>query len=223
MQTAMTQGVIFDMDGVLVDSAAAHHQSWQVLAARRGLSVSAERFQQTFGRPGRDIIRIIWGESIGDEEVAQIDADKEVIYRELITGRVPLMPGCQAVLESLHAAGLALAVATSGPPENLDLVLREGGMTGYFAATVHGFDIRHGKPAPDCFLLAARRIGLPPACCVVVEDAPVGIQAAVAAGMSVVALRGTWLPEPLLAAGAACTVQSLEEIRPALIERLYRP
>jgi beta-phosphoglucomutase-like phosphatase (HAD superfamily) len=96
-------------------------------------------------------------------------------------------------------------------------------MTGYFAATVHGFDIRHGKPAPDCFLLAARRIGLPPACCVVVEDAPVGIQAAVAAGMSVVALRGTRLPEPLLAAGAACTVQSLEEIRPALIERLYRP
>ena len=52
-----------------------------------------------------------------------------MIYRELITGRVPLMPGCQAVLESLHAAGLALAVATSGPPENLDLVLREGGMT----------------------------------------------------------------------------------------------
>ena len=216
----MSQGVIFDMDGVLVDSAAAHHQSWQVLAARGGLDVSAERFRQVFGRPSRDIIQIIWGGSISEQQVGRLDAEKEAIYRELIAGRVPLMPGCCALLESLHAAGLALAVATSGPPENLDLVLREGGMAGYFAATVHGFDIQHGKPAPDCFLLAARRIGLPPACCVVVEDAPVGIQAAVAAGMSVVALCGTQPPEPLLEAGAACTVRSLDEIRPALITRL---
>jgi beta-phosphoglucomutase len=216
----MSQGVIFDMDGVLVDSAAAHHQSWQVLAARGGIDVSAECFQQAFGRPSRDIIRIIWGESIGEQQVGRLDAEKEAIYRELITGRVPLMPGCHAALESLHAAGLALAVATSGPPENLDLVLREGGMAGYFAATVHGFDIRHGKPAPDCFLLAARRIGLPTECCVVVEDAAVGVQAAVAAGMRVVALCGTRSPEPLLEAGAACTARNLDEIRPALIERL---
>jgi beta-phosphoglucomutase-like phosphatase (HAD superfamily) len=255
----MPIGVIFDMDGVLVDSGPAHHQSWQILARRHGREVSAERFATTFGRPSRDIIRVIWGDSVSDEEVARLDADKEAIYRELIRGRVPLMPGCRETLAALHAAGLRLAVATSGPPENLKLVLREGGLGTYFAvqhttgdvasgpragrevlscgrrfgkptagaepgryemATVHGFDIARGKPAPDCFLLAATRLGLAPAECVVVEDAPVGIEAGLAAGMPVIALAGTHPVAVLIAAGAARVVKRLDEITPELVRQV---
>ncbi len=159
-------GVIFDMDGVLVDSGPAHHQSWQALADKCGVEVSAERFHSTFGRLSRDIIRIIWGESLSDDAVRQLDDEKEAIYRDLIGSHVPLMPGCRRTLEVLRKAGFRLAVATSAPPENLDLVLSQGLIASCFDAEVHGFEIAEGKPAPDCFLLAAERLGVSPAECV---------------------------------------------------------
>ena len=215
------QGVIFDMDGVLVDSGRAHHESWRALARRFGIEISEERFRASFGQPSRDIIRLIWGDA-SDDDVRRYDAEKEAIYRNLIRGRVPLMPGCRELLTRLRAAGLVLAVATSGPPENLELVLRAGGLADDFAATVHGFDIQHGKPAPDCFLLAAERIGLPPASCGVVEDAPVGVRAGVAAGMKVIGLAGTHPPAPLAAAGAAQVVAHLDEITPETVLALLR-
>ena len=216
----MPSAVIFDMDGVLVDSGAAHHESWQRVTRERGMQVSRERFNETFGRPSPDIIRIIWGDHVSPEEVERISDDKERIYRKIVTGNLPLMPGCAALLGRLHAAGLTLAVATSGPKENLDLVLREGEIEAYFAATVTGFEIAHGKPAPDCFQLAAQRIGRSPDECVVVEDAPVGVRAGVAAGMKVIGLAGTHAPEPLWEAGAARVVTTLTDITPEMIESL---
>lgn len=219
----MSYGVIFDMDGVLVDSGPAHHQSWQRLAAKHGIDVPAERFQQTFGRPSRDIIRIIWGERVSDQEIQQLDEEKETLYRELISEHIPLMPGCRKTLERLQKADVRIAVATSGPPENIELVLSEGLIANYFDATVDGFEIAAGKPAPDCFLLAADRLELPAASCVVVEDAPVGIQAATAAGMKTIALIGTHPAAVLQTAGAARVVQKLEEITPALVAQLAVP
>jgi beta-phosphoglucomutase len=216
----MIEGVIFDMDGVLVDSGPAHHQSWQQVARRHGINVTAERFQQTFGRPSRDIIRILWGENVSDDQIRRIDGQKEAAYRELIRDRVPLMPGCRELLERLRKAGFHLAVATSGPPENLDLVISDGLIANFFAAEVHGFEIAVGKPAPDCFLLAADRLQLPPASCVVIEDAPVGIQAALAAHMKPIALAGTHPPEVLKEAGAACVVHHLDEITPETMRAL---
>jgi beta-phosphoglucomutase len=216
----MPNGVIFDMDGVLVDSGPAHHQSWQRLAAKHDIEVPAERFQQTFGRPSRDIIRLLWGERVSDAEIQQLDEEKESLYRELISERIPLMPGCRKTLERLQKANLALAVATSGPPENLELVLSEGLIANYFDATVDGFEIAAGKPAPDCFLLAADRLELPPASCLVVEDAPVGIQAATAAGIKAIGLVGTHPAETLKSAGAVQVVQRLDEITPALVAQL---
>lgn len=218
----MPDGVIFDMDGVLVDSGAAHHESWQVVARRHGIDVSAERFNQTFGRPSRDIIRIVWGADVTDEQIDEIDGEKEAAYRDLVRGNIPLMPGCRDVLASLKDAGYALAVGTSGPPENVDLVLADGGIGDFFAARVHGFDIEHGKPAPDCFLLAAERLGQTPAQCVVIEDAPVGVQAGVAAGMRVIALVGTHPADPLRDAGALRVVERLGDVTPALIARVLR-
>lgn len=215
----MIKGVIFDMDGVLVDSGAAHAESWRVVARQDGVDVSDEEFRRTFGRPSRDIVRMLWGADATDADIARIDEQKERAYRELIAGRVPLMPGSSTVLTALRSAGYVLGVATSGPRENLELVLREGGLAEYFAATVNGFDIEHGKPAPDCFLLAAERCGLNPADCVVVEDAPVGVQAAVAAGMTVIGLTGTHPRAKLRDAGAAVVIDDLSQLTPATLER----
>lgn len=214
-------GVLFDMDGVLVASGPAHSASWRVLARRHGLTISDALFRDTFGKPSRDIIRQIWGADTPDEQIRRLDEEKEAVYRELVRGMVPLTIGVRELLDTLARAAIPLAVATSGPPENVALVLEETGIGPYFRATVHGFDIRRGKPAPDCFLLAAERIGLPPQACVVVEDAPVGIEAGLAAGCRVVALVGTHPAERLRAAGAHDVVCELREITRDRLKALF--
>lgn len=218
----MRQGVIFDMDGVLVDSGPPHAASWRALAAKHGLHMSEEDFAETFGQTSRDIIRRFWGAGLGADETRRIDAEKEALYRESIRGRIPMMADVHEMLHALRNSGLALAVASSGPPENIALVLEEGGLSAYFDAVVTGSDVEHGKPAPDCFLLAARRADLPPAQAIVVEDAPAGIQAARAAGMRAIGLSGTHTGLRLLSAGALLTVERLSQITPELIRDAFK-
>lgn len=216
------KGVIFDIDGVIVASGPAHRASWKAVARKYGFDLPDAVFTDTFGRPSRDIIRMIWGADVTNEQIHEIDTVKERIYRDLVTGMLPLTIGTRETLRGLLDAGYTLAVATSGPPENLELVIREGRLAGIFASLVHGFDVKHGKPAPDCFLLAAERAGLTPTACVVVEDAPVGIAAATAAGMVAIGLVGTHPHERLRDAGAAMTVERMAEITPELAEKLIQ-
>lgn len=215
-----TPGVIFDMDGVLVASGPAHAASWRMVAKRDGIAISDADFLKHFGRPSRDIIRLTWGDSVSDADVWRIDAAKEAAYRELIRGMVPLTIGARETLSVLKSAGLPLAIGTSGPRENVELVLHESRLTGLFDAIVTGDDIQRGKPAPDCFLRAAEKLESTPDRCIVVEDAPVGVQAARAAGMKCVGFIGTHPAERLHDAGADAIVAKLPEITPALIHRL---
>lgn len=212
--------VIFDVDGVLVASGHAHAASWRALARESGVAFTDEQFRATFGQTSRDIIRSLWGPKPTDARIKQLDDEKEALYRELITGMVPLTIGAREALRALADDGLVLAVATSGPRANLDLVLGETGLAPLFAATVTGDDIEHGKPAPDCFLMAADRIGLPPARCVVVEDAPAGIRAATAAGMPTIGFVGTHLADTLRDEGAARVVQRMADITPPTVRGL---
>jgi len=218
----MKPAVIFDMDGVLVASGPAHAASWKLVARKHGLSVSDDDFRRTFGRPSRDIIRILWSAQPSDDEIRGIDDEKEATYRELVRGMVPLTIGAREVLHGLRSAGHALALATSGPRENVDLVLDETGLRPQFAAIVTGFDVRHGKPAPDCFTLAAERLGRQPAECVVIEDAPVGVEAGRAAEMTVIGFAGEHPAERLRQAGAHAVVERLGELTPELISTLAR-
>ncbi len=211
-------GVIFDMDGVLVDSRDAHLQSWRILAAQRHETVTDEQFSATFGRTSRDIIHVLFG--VNDpEEVRLLDDRKEAIYRDLIRGAVPVMPGAIELLRQLHAAGFRLAVGSSGPPENVDLVWNELGLTRFMSARVTGADVHHGKPDPEVFLRAAQKLDLAPQACAVVEDAPVGVEAARRAGMKAVALTGTH-PAAALAT-ADCLVDRLGALSPSLIRGLF--
>ena len=218
----MPQGVIFDMDGVLVASGPAHSHSWRMLAKKHGIELTEAQFKESFGKPSRDIVREIWGQDVSDEDVRRIDEEKEAVYREIITGRAPLTIGVRETLARLQEAGFVLAVGTSGPPENVELVLGETRLTSAFAATVNGFDVKHGKPAPDIFQLAAERAGLQPTDCVVVEDAPVGVAAALAAGMKVIGYVGTHPAETLRDAGVHIVVNELPDITPELVRGLLR-
>lgn len=206
------RAVIFDMDGVIVASGRLHAESWRLLARKRRQVVTDEQFRGSFGQTNREIIRAWWGASLPDAAVAELDHEKERIYRELIAGVVPLTVGVREALWRLQEAGFRLGLGTSGPRANVDLVLDECGMRGFFSAIATGDDVQRGKPAPDIFLLAARTLQTDPAHCTVIEDAPVGISAALAADMRAIGFVGTYPPEALLGAGAHDVVSGMSEL-----------
>jgi beta-phosphoglucomutase len=179
--------VIFDVDGVLVDSYDAHLLSWQMLAAETGTILDERDFAATFGQTSRDIIARFW--SIHDpEQIQRLDDRKESLYRDIVSRDFPAMDGAVELIDALTAAGFRLAMGSSGPPENIELALDGLNRRAAFAAVVSGRDVRRGKPDPEVFLVAAKRLGIEPVRCVVIEDAPQGIQAARAACMGSVAL-----------------------------------
>jgi len=234
--------VIFDMDGVLVDTYHAHYRSWRAVAEAEGFPFSEEDFARTFGRTSREIIAQCWGakgrrkgtvpfslrdnwgsptvaRSLSDEEIAALDDRKEAVFREILAEDFPAMPGVHELLEGLHGAGFKLAVGSSGPPENVALVVERLPGGSLFSATVDGMDVTRGKPDPQVFLIAAERLGVPPDRCAVVEDAPAGVQAAHAAGMAAVALLSTGRTRESLA-DADLVVESLGELSPERIRAL---
>jgi len=212
--------VIFDMDGVLVDSYDAHYLSWVQAAASLGCRMSRQEFDATFGRTSREIIAALWPESVsGEEEIGRLDARKEAAFREILARDFPAMPGAEALLESLHAAGFGVGLGSSGPPENVDLVLDRLGKRRLFGAVVHGMDVTRGKPDPQVFLLAAKRLGVAPDCCAVVEDAPLGIEAARRAGMASVGIVSTGRTRQALAQ-ADLVIDGLAQLTPVVLREL---
>ena len=187
MDDSSSIGVVFDMDGVLVDSARPHLQSWQQLAREHGGAVSEEQFAATFGRQNDDIIPTLFGE-VSRERLKTLSEGKEEIYRDLIRDNAPVVPGAVELARNLHEAAVALAVGSSGPLANVQLVLEAMGIQDLISAIVSGDDVTRGKPDPQVFLLAGERLGIPPRRCVIIEDAPVGVEAAHAAGAHVVAV-----------------------------------
>jgi beta-phosphoglucomutase len=212
------RAVIFDVDGVLVDSYHAHLESWVLMAREHGLHITEQEFASTFGQTSREIIARFWGPDLSAADRGALDARKEAIYRDLIRARFPAMDGAVELIDALGSAGFLLAVGSSGPPENIDLTLERLGRRASFQARVTGRDVTRGKPDPQVFAIAAERLGVAADRCVVIEDAPVGIAAARAAGMASVALVGT-APAPALAA-ADLVVTSLRELTPPAVASL---
>ena len=187
MQHDAPIGVIFDMDGVLIDSARPHFESWRMLAAEQGTTVTEAQFGATFGRQNNDIIPLLFG-AVDADDLARLADRKEALYRDLVREDPPLVPGASALLAGLSAAGAQLAIGSSGPMANIQLVVEALGAQEWIRSIVSGDDVTRGKPDPQVFEMAARRLSLPPGRCVVIEDAPVGIQAAKAAGAKAIAV-----------------------------------
>ena len=208
----MDFGVIFDVDGVLVDSYAAHFESWRQLVRELDIAVTEDQFVATFGRTSREVIRECWPSLASSEErVRQIDDRKETLFREIIDADFPAMDGAVELIDALAAAGFRLAVGSSGPPENVNLVLTKLARRETFTGVVTGRDVTRGKPDPQVFQLAAERLGLPPSRCLVVEDAPAGVAAAKAAGARCLGLASAGR-DPASLGAADRVVRSLREV-----------
>lgn len=215
-------GVIFDIDGVLVDSYDAHYRSWQRLADATGVTFNERLFADTFGMTSREIIRTHWpATSHDDASVAELDGRKEAWYREIVSRDFPVMAGAVNLIDALVNADFSIGAGSSGPPENVALALAKLGRASVFTGVVTGMDVKRGKPAPDVFLLCAQKMGRSPADCVVIEDAPAGVRAARAAGMRVVAFasRGRKAAD-YNGLETDKTVESLKNLSPAMLTRI---
>ena len=192
-----SKGALFDLDGTLIDSKAHHLLAWRELFDRHGHLVREEDILRSFGQTSPHMVRALLPSEQDNQRIQALADEKEEFYRDMIRDELTLIPGAEELLFALRQADYGVALATSAPPENVRLVLRVLGIAPLFDVTVGEQDIARSKPDPEIFLLAASRLGVPPDHCVVFEDSPSGVEAAVAANITCVAVTTGYLPAEL--------------------------
>jgi HAD superfamily hydrolase (TIGR01509 family) len=191
--------LLFNMDGTLIDSMPLHERSWARWHADLGLPFDdAGFFAATAGRTNLEILRDLFPQADAAEH-ERLAARKEALYREIAVHELQLVAGAEAVLAQARDRGLKVALCTAAPTANIALAFARFGFADRVDAVTSPADGLRGKPHPDIFVEAARRLGVDPAACLVFEDAPLGIEAARRGGMAAVALTTT-LPAEAFAA-----------------------
>ncbi len=206
--------VIWDVDGTLVDTAELHFQAWCALARELDQPFTRADFAATFGWRNPEIIPKLFAGDHSPADVERLGNRKEDLYRAEAQKGVELLPGVRPLLAALAEARCRQAIGSSAPRRNLELILEITGTARYFDAIVSMEDTQRGKPHPEVFLIAAAKLAVTPRHCVVIEDAPVGVQAAKAGGMKAIGVTfvGHHPAAKLEAAGADLVVPSLEQV-----------
>ncbi|VTS02776.1 HAD family hydrolase [Tuwongella immobilis] len=215
MNSLSEYGIIWDVDGTLVDTGELHFLAWVRLFQERGQPFTREDFARTFGRRNREILREMFHPEMSDAECDAIADLKESYYLDSARAQgLSLLPGVRSLLEQFHQAGFAQAIGSSAPRKNLDAIFELTDTTNFFRFITASENVSRGKPDPEVFQVAAAGLGLPPHRCVVFEDAVAGVQAAKAAGMACIAVRfvAHHPHETLQAAGADRIVETLEAV-----------
>jgi beta-phosphoglucomutase len=183
--------LIFDMDGVIVNSNPIHRAAWELYNGRLGIDTTEEMYERMYGKRNDQVIRDYMGEHLSDAEVFEHGAAKERIYRELIGPQIEavIVRGLREFL--MRHRDLPMAVATNAMRENVTFVLQQAGIADFFRVMVDGDQVRNPKPAPDIYLKAAELLSAAPEDCIVFEDSYSGVQAGIAAGMRVIGIRTT--------------------------------
>ena len=209
------RGVLWDLDGTLVDSADYHWRAWRDTLAAEGASITYQQFLDSFGQKNDRILARWFGPDISVDRIQRIGDAKEAEYRRLAqTEGLLALPGAVDWIARLKRAGWKQAIASSAPRANVEVMLRAATLDRSFDALVAAEDVSSGKPDPEVFLKAAERLGVVPFRCVVVEDAAAGIEAARGAGMRCIGV------------GAAATltadivVRSLTDLQPDAFDSL---
>ena len=221
MSEIEAKAVIWDMDGVLADTAPFHLSAWQKVFQERGVKFTKEDFRHSFGRRNDAIIRKTLGKETSQEEIDTISGKKEASFRRKIGRNLKPLPGVIKLITSLEEHGFKMALASSAPIENIQLLSTGLGIENRFQAIISDKDVTQGKPNPQGFLLAAQRLGVEPRNCIVIEDAVAGVAAAKRAGMHCLAITNTHPRESL--AEADLIVDTLEGVSINDIEGLLHP
>jgi HAD superfamily hydrolase (TIGR01509 family) len=176
------EAVIWDMDGVIADTAEYHYMAWKDTLARKGVDLTREHFMRLFGQRPDTIVKEIMGDNVPPAEFNAINTAKQADFRRRATGRIRSLPGKHSIKQ---------AIASSAPPENIEVVIRGLNIESCFQAIAFGYEVPEGKPSPQIFLLAAKKLGAKPANCIVFEDAIAGVEGAKSAGMKCVAVTNS--------------------------------
>jgi HAD superfamily hydrolase (TIGR01509 family) len=205
------RAIVFDMDGVLVDSGRHHRAAWRAMLRDIGAPEAPSDFWRlTIGRPAHEAMPLLLGRAVSGAEAMRLARLKQEHYRRLAGQGAVAVPGAVAFVELLAARGVPRAVSTSASRPDARRILRELGLARHFDVVVTADDVWRGKPDPEVYLTAAAAIGVAPAGCLVFEDAVVGVQAACGAGMRVIGVSTAHTDAELRGAGAERVVPSFE-------------
>ena len=207
----MISAAIFDLDGVVVDSEPLHYLSEKEMLSKRGVNLRRSDIKEIVGRTEMEGIQYLKDRFGLKDSAKQLYEEKQRIYKRMLRKAVKPRPGLFNLLNSLEDEGMTLAIASSAPRENIDIVLKALGIEDKFRAVVSGDDVERGKPSPDIFLLAAQRIGIKPKNCLAIEDAQNGVEAAKRAGMTCIAVPNQFTQDQDFSRADA-VVQGLEDI-----------
>ncbi len=191
------RAVVFDMDGVIADSEPYSMQALIDILRQYGVEPSADDLRRSYGRRVRDDFVDYFAKYGVTADVTLAIAHKQARYYHLATGHLQAFPGVMSLLERLHDEGYRLALASSGDRVKVAFGMQTLGLNGTFEAIVCGDDVTHSKPHPEIYLTAAQRLGVPPAECLAIEDAPAGVEAAKRAGMRCLAVTNSVAGEQL--------------------------
>lgn len=186
------QAVIFDLNGTIIDDSAFHAEAWLEFCSAHGMKLTEEAFNlNIMGRPNNEIFRYVFRSDLSEEQIVRYADEKEARYRELYAPHRSTLPGVREFLDDLKRECVPTALATSSPPVNLPFILDDMDLRKYFQVIVDASHVQKGKPDPEIYIAAADRLGISPIDCLVFEDSLFGVDAAMAAGMQVVAVSTT--------------------------------
>lgn len=217
----MLRGILFDMDGVLVNNLEVHRAAFAEFFRRYGVERSFDELSRVFGKGNDDIMgELMPADVVARVGIRELGYEKEAIYRELYAPIITPQPGLLEFLADCESEGLRCAVGSSGYRANVDFVLDKCHIEHYFEAAVAGDEVTRCKPDPEIYLTAASKLGLKAEECIVFEDAEAGIEAAKRAGMRVVALATTFSREFLETTDADLIINDFRDIDVATLRSL---
>ncbi len=184
---SLIKALIFDCDGTLADTMPLHWRAWRAITQRYGLEFSEGRFYELGGVPAREILKMLSAEQNHPLDAVAVAKEKEAAYIPFLSEVYAIEPVARIVRE--NAGKLPMAVSSGGIQEHVTKVLEHVGLRQFFQTVVTSEDVQRQKPAPDIFLEAARRLGVPPEFCRAYEDTDLGLRAIRAAGMEAVDVR----------------------------------
>ncbi len=219
MSKSHLEAIIWDLDGVIADTAEYHYQAWKDILGKRGVDFSKKDFMQLFGQRHDTIIKFALGNGLAKKEFDAITEEKQQNYRRRVADNIRAMPGAVGLIKSLHACGIKSAIASSAVTENIEIIIKGLGIEDCFQAIVHGMEVKEGKPSPQIFLLAANKLKVEPGNCAVIEDAVAGVAAAKRAGMKCVAVTNSHPKNSLK--NADLIVDTLEKVGVDDLQKLF--
>jgi beta-phosphoglucomutase len=216
--------LVFDMDGVLVDSNPYHIENWINFLEARGIAYDREALpKQILGQRNDHLFREFLGPEKAKNEFDRLSDELEISFRRAFLPNAKPLPGLARLIEDCHAAGVPMAVASSAATENVHLIVDALKFRPYFRSMLTGVEVTHPKPHPEIYLNSAEKLGVEPGRCVAFEDSFVGLESASRAGMKVVAIASTFPAVELKQHGHAdLIVRSFEELSLASLLQLFR-